>query len=120
MDVVAPIAAKAAAWWAGTTWNEVTWLAVGIVGQLLFSMRWILQWMASERARASVMPATFWYFSLIGGLMVLAYGIYRLEPVIILGQFGVLVYARNIYFLLKGHAAPSQETQGASAASKKA
>jgi lipid-A-disaccharide synthase-like uncharacterized protein len=105
MDILTALATKVTTWWAGTSLSEMTWLAVGIVGQLMFSMRWILQWMASERARASVMPATFWYYSLIGGLMVLAYGIYRLEPVIILGQFGVLVYARNLYFLLKGQGA---------------
>ena len=120
MDIVASIAAKAATWWAGTTWTEMTWLAVGIAGQLLFSMRWIVQLMASERARASVMPTTFWYYSLIGGLMVLAYGIYRTEPVIIMGQFGVLVYARNIYFLLKGQAAPGEVAPVAGPASKKA
>ena len=78
----------------------------------MFSMRWVLQWLASEKVRASVVPATFWYYSLIGGLMVLAYGIYRSEPVIILGQFGVLVYARNIYFLLKGEpASPPPEIE---------
>jgi lipid-A-disaccharide synthase-like uncharacterized protein len=96
------IAAKIAAWWTTTSMAEKTWLAVGLTGQLMFSMRWVLQWLASEKVRASVVPATFWYYSLIGGLMVLAYGIYRLEPVIILGQFGILVYARNIYFLLRG------------------
>ncbi len=104
MDILTTLAGKFTAWWTGTSLSEMTWLAVGIVGQLMFSMRWLLQWMASERARASVMPTTFWYYSLIGGLMVLGYGMYRLEPVIILGQFGVLVYARNIYFLLKGQA----------------
>jgi lipid-A-disaccharide synthase-like uncharacterized protein len=115
MDIIAPLTAKLASWWTGTTPAEKTWLAVGIVGQLMFSMRWILQWLASEKVRASVVPATFWYYSLVGGLMVLAYGLYRLEPVIILGQFGVLVYARNIYFLLKGERAsapPEMERSG--------
>ena len=102
MDLLAPIAAKLATWWTGSSAVDMVWLAIGLGGQLLFSMRWVLQWLASEKVRASVMPATFWYYSLIGGLMVLSYGIYRQEPVIILGQVGVLVYARNIYFLLKG------------------
>ena len=96
------IAAKFTAWWLATSPIEKTWLAVGIVGQLMFSMRWVLQWLASEKVRTSVVPANFWYYSLVGGLMVLSYGIYRGDPVIILGQFGVLVYARNVYFLLKG------------------
>jgi lipid-A-disaccharide synthase-like uncharacterized protein len=124
MDMIAALSGKLAAWWFGTSPAEKAWLAVGIVGQLMFSMRWVLQWLASEKVRASIVPATFWYYSLVGGLMVLAYGIYRVEPVIILGQFGVLVYARNIYFLLKGgsvdtpptiepsHASPDTSTDG--------
>jgi lipid-A-disaccharide synthase-like uncharacterized protein len=119
MDILAPLTAKLVAWWAQSTPAEMVWLAVGIIGQLMFSMRWILQWLASERVRASVVPTAFWYYSLIGGLMVLAYGIYRLEPVIIMGQFGVLVYARNIYFLLKGQAPASSAPPTAAPASKK-
>jgi lipid-A-disaccharide synthase-like uncharacterized protein len=102
MDIIAGPLTKLAAWWASTSGTEKAWLAVGLTGQIMFSMRWVLQWLASEKVRASVVPATFWYYSLVGGLMVLAYGIYRVEPVIILGQLGVLVYARNIYFLLRG------------------
>lgn len=103
MEFLTVFASKIATWWATTPPTEMAWLALGITGQLMFSARWILQWLASEKVRASVVPSTFWYLSLCGGLMVLAYGIYRVEPVIILGQFGVLVYARNIYFLLKGN-----------------
>jgi lipid-A-disaccharide synthase-like uncharacterized protein len=103
MDILAPIATKLAAWWAQTPVHK-TVSVIGIAGQLMFSMRWIGQWLASERAGTPVVPATFWYYSLLGGLMVLTYGIYFLDPVVILAQFGVLVYARNIYFLLKrGH-----------------
>jgi lipid-A-disaccharide synthase-like uncharacterized protein len=102
MDIFAQIAAKTALWWTQTTGVEKSWLAIGVVGQLMFSMRWVLQWAASERVRTSVVPANFWYYSLIGSVMVLAYGIYKLDPVIILGQFGMLVYARNVYFLLTG------------------
>ena len=102
MDVSASVTAKLATWWVTTSAVEKSWLAVGVIGQLMFSMRWVLQWLASEKARSSVVPTTFWYYSLVGGLMVLSYGIYRVDPVIILGQFGVLVYARNIYLLLKG------------------
>ena len=102
MDIFAQISAKMVGWWMQTTLTEKSWLAIGIIGQLMFSMRWVLQWLASERVRTSVVPANFWYYSLVGGLMVLSYGVYRLDPVIILGQIGVLVYARNVYFLLKG------------------
>jgi lipid-A-disaccharide synthase-like uncharacterized protein len=106
---------KLATWWATSTGTDVLWVAVGIIGQLLFSARWILQWLASEKVRQSVVPTTFWYLSLVGGLMVLAYGIYRVEPVIILGQFGVFIYARNIYLLLKGGAVqPGQDKEARS------
>ncbi len=107
MEFLTTFASKIAMWWSTTPPSEIAWLALGITGQLMFSARWILQWLASEKVRASVVPSTFWYLSLCGGLMVLAYGIYRVEPVIILGQFGVLVYARNIYFLLKGNGGAS-------------
>lgn len=91
-------------WWRTVSPIDLTWLAVGLGGQVLFSARWIIQWLASERVRRSIVPEIFWYLSLAGGLLVLAYGIYKREPVLILGQFGVLIYARNIYFLLSGRA----------------
>lgn len=76
------------------------WLIIGLLGQTLFMMRFIVQWIASERAKKSVMPDIFWYFSLGGGLIVLIYGLHKLEPVIILGQLpGVFVYSRNIYLI---------------------
>lgn len=90
-------------WWQVTPALDKTWLLVGLVGQMLFSMRWIIQWLASEKVRKSVVPATFWYCSLVGGLLVLSYGIWKQDPVIIVGQFGVLVYARNIYMLIRGN-----------------
>jgi len=94
-------------WWARVTGLELAWLALGLGGQAMFSARWIVQWLASERMRRSIVPETFWYLSLIGGLMVLAYGIWKREPVIILGQFGVFIYARNIYFLLRAKGDPA-------------
>ena len=115
MDILAPLTAKLAAWWSLTTAVEKTWLAIGLTGNLMFSMRWIIQLLASEKAKASVVPTNFWFYSLFGGLMILSYGFYRLDPVIILGQIGVLVYARNVYFLLKGQraaAAPGSEQSG--------
>lgn len=76
------------------------WLAIGFLGQGLFSMRFFVQWIASEKARRSVIPNLFWYFSLGGGATLLAYAIYRQDPVFILGQgMGLLIYLRNIYFV---------------------
>jgi lipid-A-disaccharide synthase-like uncharacterized protein len=80
--------------------TEQLWIAVGLAGQALFSARFLVQWIASERKRQSVVPREFWYFSLGGGLTLLAYAIHRLDPVFILGQgAGLFVYARNIYFI---------------------
>jgi lipid-A-disaccharide synthase-like uncharacterized protein len=80
--------------------TEKAWLAYGFAAQLMFSMRFIVQWIASERARRSIVPETFWYFSLVGGAMLFAYAIYRLDPVFMLGQgMGLVIYSRNIYFI---------------------
>jgi lipid-A-disaccharide synthase-like uncharacterized protein len=95
------VAAKLIAWWHALTPIELMWLTVGLVGQLLFSARWLIQWFVTEKSRRSTMPETFWYLSLLGGLLVFAYGLHRLDPVIILGQFGVLIYARNLFFIRK-------------------
>jgi len=76
------------------------WLIVGFVGQALFSMRFILQWVQSERARRSVIPVAFWYFSLAGSIVLLAYAIHRRDPVFILGQAaGNVIYLRNLYLI---------------------
>ena len=78
------------------------WLAIGFIGQGCFAARFLVQWIASERRRQSVVPTAFWYFSLAGGLIVLAYAIYRQDPVFIAGQVpGLVVYARNLYFIGK-------------------
>jgi len=89
-------------WWANTSSTEILWLAVGFGAQLMFSMRFLIQWIASEKARASIVPETFWYFSFVGGAMLLVYAIYRVDPVFIMGQAtGLLIYSRNIYFIQK-------------------
>ncbi len=78
---------------------------IGFIGQGLFSMRFIIQWIASERAGKSVIPFSFWIFSLGGSVLLLTYAIYRKDPVFILGQApNVLIYSRNIYLLKKGRA----------------
>ncbi|MBM4440535.1 MAG: lipid-A-disaccharide synthase N-terminal domain-containing protein [Candidatus Rokubacteria bacterium] len=82
--------------------TEQVWIAVGLLGQALFSARMLLQWLASERRRRSVVPKAFWYLSIGGGLVLLCYAIYRRDPVFIVGQgAGLFVYARNLYFIHK-------------------
>jgi len=78
------------------------WLIVGFAGQALFSMRFLLQWLASERMKKSVIPVAFWYFSIAGGVTLLAYAIHRKDPVFIVGQAtGLLIYSRNLYFIFR-------------------
>ena len=95
-------------WWVTTPTTELVWIFIGLGAQLLFSMRFIVQWVATEKARASIIPETFWYFSFAGGSMLLAYAIYRSDPVFIVGQAaGLVIYARNIYFIWLGKRDPS-------------
>lgn len=76
------------------------WLGIGLLGQALFSARFLVQWIASERRKESVVPIHFWYFSVGGGLTLLAYAIHRVDPVFIIGQAaGLFVYARNLWFI---------------------
>jgi lipid-A-disaccharide synthase-like uncharacterized protein len=78
------------------------WLVLGLAAQALFTMRFLVQWIASERAGHSVIPLAFWIFSLGGGVLLLIYALYRRDAVFIAGQaFGVFVYLRNLYFVLR-------------------
>ncbi len=78
------------------------WVLLGFVAQGLFTMRFLVQWIASERAGHSVIPLAFWIFSIVGGLLLLVYALYRKDAVFIAGQaFGVFVYLRNLYFVLR-------------------
>jgi len=78
------------------------WLLFGIVAQLLFTARFLVQWLASEKQGQSVMPLAFWYFSMAGGLMTLIYGIVRREPIIIMGQvLAVFIYLRNLVLIFR-------------------
>lgn len=82
--------------------GEQIWLGIGLLGQSLFFMRFFVQWLASERARKSIIPKAFWYFSLSGGITLLAYALYRQDPVFIIGQgTGLLIYLRNLYFITR-------------------
>ncbi|HEX2643387.1 MAG TPA: lipid-A-disaccharide synthase N-terminal domain-containing protein [Thermoanaerobaculia bacterium] len=77
-----------------------TWTAVGLLGQGFFSARFVIQWLASERRKASVIPRAFWIFSLLGSVVLLAYGIHRKDQVIIVGQIpGVFIYTRNLWLI---------------------
>ena len=78
------------------------WLIVGFAGQAMFSMRFIIQWIMSEREKRSMIPLAFWYFSLAGGLSLLIYAIHRKDPVFIIGQgSGLFIYIRNLYLIYR-------------------
>ena len=77
-------------------------LGFGLLGQICFSARFIIQWIFSEKKKKSVIPVAFWYFSLVGGVILLIYAILKKEPVFILGQApGFFIYSRNIYMIRK-------------------
>lgn len=89
--------------------KDIWWLLVGFLGQALFMMRFVLQWIHSERQRKSVIPLAFWYFSIAGGVTLLVYSIHRRDPVFIAGQLlGVAIYLRNLY-LIKAERASGPE-----------
>ncbi len=76
------------------------WLAIGFTGQLLFTSRFLVQWLASERSGRSVVPLAFWWFSLAGGATLTAYAIWRRDPVFAVGQMaGLAIYARNLVLI---------------------
>jgi lipid-A-disaccharide synthase-like uncharacterized protein len=78
------------------------WAYIGIIAQALFTARFVVQWLASEKAGRSVIPFSFWLLSIGGGVLLLIYALYRRDPVFILGQaFGVLIYLRNLTFVLR-------------------
>ncbi len=82
------------------------WLAVGFIGQAIFSARFIVQWIVSERRKRSVIPVSFWFLSIAGSLVLLTYAIHRRDPVFMLGQVGgMLVYSRNLWMILRGQKA---------------
>jgi len=86
--------------------TETVWLVVGFLGQGLFSARFFVQWIASERAGRSVIPVAFWFFSMAGGITLLIYALYRLDPVFITGQaMGLVIYGRNLVLIVREHRA---------------
>src|SRR5690242_18411321 len=92
--------------------REALWIAVGFGGQFLFMMRFLWQWIQSERQKRSIIPIAFWYFSLAGGMTLFVYAVHRRDPVFITGQaLGLLVYSRNLLLIrrerLQGDVAPA-------------
>jgi lipid-A-disaccharide synthase-like uncharacterized protein len=78
------------------------WVVLGFAAQALFSARFLVQWIASERAGRSIVPTAFWVFSILGGVLLLVYSLYRKDPVFIAGQgLGLFIYVRNLYFVLR-------------------
>ena len=78
------------------------WTLIGLTGQIFFSLRFLVQWIKSEKKGKSVIPYSFWIFSLLGSSILLIYAIERKDPVFILGQFfGLFVYVRNIQLIKK-------------------
>src|SRR3954453_14269315 len=78
------------------------WVVLGFVAQELFSARFLVQWIASERAKRSVIPTAFWVFSIGGGVLLFIYSLYRKDPVFIAGQgLGLFIYLRKLYFVMR-------------------
>lgn len=87
--------------------QQALWLIVGFAGQALFSARFLVQWLYSEHRRRSTIPLAFWYFSLAGGSTLLAYAIYKQDPVFIVGQAaGLGIYLRNLQLISKTRSEP--------------
>ena len=86
-----------------TNWFENPghiWMLIGFFGQAMFMMRFVVQWIASEKVKKSIVPQTFWYFSLGGGIILFTYALHQRDPVFSLGQgLGLIIYLRNLYFI---------------------
>lgn len=86
---------------------KTIWLVVGFAGQAMFFLRFLVQWIQSEREGRSVVPIAFWYFSILGGLTLLSYALYRRDPVFIAGQsMGVAIYGRNLHLIRRERRKP--------------
>ena len=98
------------------------WVVLGFVAQGFFTMRFLVQWIASEKKKDSVVPVAFWWLSLVGGMTLLSYAIHKRDPVIIVGQgMGLVVYVRNLMLVgrARQRAARRQKAQPESASSSK-
>ena len=98
--------------------NLIVWLTVGFLGQAFFTARFLVQWLASERKRESIVPVAFWWLSVFGGLALLSYAVFRRDPVIITGQaMGLFVYVRNLMLVNKARTALTAHSREICAAS---
>ena len=85
--------------------SSLAWIALGFLGQAMFTFRMVLQWLASEKEKRSVVPVGFWWGSLLGGMMLLAYFVWRKDVVGVVGQStGVVIYARNLFLIYRPRA----------------
>ncbi len=92
---------------------EKIWLGVGFSAQALFSARFLVQWIASEKAGRSVVPVAFWVLSVFGGALLLAYALYRRDPVFVVGQgAGLVIYTRNLYLIYREKRALQEASRG--------
>lgn len=92
--------------------SEYIWLAIGLIGQGIFSARFIVQWLVSEKVKKSVIPVAFWYLSLLGGITLLLYSIYKRDPVFIIGQAsGVFIYSRNLFLIQRERLSRAEKLQ---------
>jgi len=88
-------------------WHFDLWVAFGLAGQIIFGSRFIVQWIASERKKASYIPIVFWYLSLVGGIITLAYAVHIKDTVFTVAQAGgLIVYVRNLMLIYRGDARP--------------
>lgn len=86
----------------GLSYSEILWVLIGLLGQLIFFSRWVVQWIASERTSKSIIPIPFWWFSLCGGLITFFYAYHISSFPFMLAQFtGIIIYIRNIYLIIK-------------------
>ena len=104
-------------WFGAESWSDAAWIGVGFLGQAAFTSRFLVQWVASERRQDSVVPTAFWWFSLLGGTILLTYAVYKKDPVIIVGQCaGVFIYTRNLFLISRGRRSREPEPQTAAEA----
>ena len=95
-------------------WNANLWMAVGFLGQAIFTARFLVQWVVSEKKRDSVVPVAFWWLSLFGGMTLLSYAVSRRDPVLIVGQgMGLFVYIRNLMLVGKARRRASRRGEQA-------
>jgi lipid-A-disaccharide synthase-like uncharacterized protein len=104
-----------AEWWNSHTGVQQFWLVVGVFAQLMFTGRFVVQWIASEKKGMSYIPISFWWLSAVGGGLLLCYAIYKRDPVFIMGQLtGQIVYTRNLILISRKRAEQTPDEQNVS------